>query len=45
MPTEPTSLNRAADRRPKVAILDDYAALALALADWSLVQNSLNMSF
>jgi phosphoglycerate dehydrogenase-like enzyme len=39
MPTEPTSLNRAADRRPKVAILDDYAALALALADWSLVQN------
>jgi hypothetical protein len=30
-----TSLNQAADRRPKIAILDDYAALALA--DWSPV--------
>lgn len=28
-----------ADRRPQVAILDDYAGVALQLADWSPVQN------
>jgi phosphoglycerate dehydrogenase-like enzyme len=39
MPVQRTSSNQAPNRRPKVAILDDYAALALALADWSPVQN------
>ena len=39
MPVQPRSPNQAADRRPKVAILDDYAGLALALADWSKVLN------
>jgi phosphoglycerate dehydrogenase-like enzyme len=32
------SSSQAANRRPKVAVLDDYANLALSLADWSPVQ-------
>jgi phosphoglycerate dehydrogenase-like enzyme len=38
MPVQPRSLNPAADLRRKVAVLDDYADLALSLADWSPVQ-------
>ncbi len=37
MPTQSTSLNTTGDRLPKVAILDDYAGVALGLADWSPV--------
>jgi phosphoglycerate dehydrogenase-like enzyme len=32
------SLNQAPNRRPKVAVMDDYANLALSLADWSRVK-------
>lgn len=37
MSSPSTPSNAAADRRPKVAILDDYARVALDLADWSPV--------
>jgi hypothetical protein len=36
-------LNQAADRPPKVAILDDYAALVLVLADGSPVKRRAEM--
>lgn len=34
----PTPVDPTRERLPKVAILDDYAGMALALADWSPVQ-------
>ncbi|MEO8882742.1 MAG: D-2-hydroxyacid dehydrogenase family protein [Devosia sp.] len=39
MPAQSTSLHKTGERRPKVAILDDYARVALDLADWSSVQS------
>ncbi|QIB35262.1 D-2-hydroxyacid dehydrogenase family protein [Ancylobacter pratisalsi] len=39
MSAHPTSSIKPEGCRPKVAILDDYARVALDLADWSFVQN------
>jgi phosphoglycerate dehydrogenase-like enzyme len=41
---QPTYLNQQVDRRPKVAILDDYAGLALSLADWSRVRDKADIT-